>query len=113
MGRVKMLITLAPWDREKKPRLIFKIHGRATIHLLRAGINAMDNHSYYLRCVFISTRLAQALPIVPSVFQRVTFSSFSTKGISAVVHTAHKQMIPAPIWHGRGVCIVQNAGTSS
>lgn len=98
---------------EKEPRLSFKIYGRTTIHLLRAGINAIDNIECYVGFAFISYAIgAGPCQTAPFIFGRVIFSSFSMKDLSAVVRTAHKQMIPAPIWHGRDDQIVGSSTSS-
>lgn len=102
--RVKMLITLV-WDKEKEPRLSFKIHGRTTIHLLRARMNAMDNIAAMQDVLLYLRGWCKPFQTASLVSGKVGFSSFSMKDLSAVVRTAHKQMIPAPICDGRGIQI--------
>lgn len=97
--RVKMLITLV-WDREKEPRLSFKIHGRTLSHLLGAGMNAMDNIA----------AMQDVLLFLRGWCKPFQTASLVSGKVGAVVRTAHKQMIPAPIWDGKGIQIV---GTST
>lgn len=52
----------------KEPRLSFKIYGMITIHLLRAGINAIDNIECYVGFAFISYAIGAGPSKLPPSF---------------------------------------------